>query len=166
MEKIEFLREIDVKSRNLLHKFLGILLISAYGRKSNVLSLIRWKVPRFYRWSCMHNKLLMNDDSIAQKKILQSTVSVERIWPFLTNRFLIESKYIWLQSSNCVFWLPIALFCILKRASTINLYNTVCISLGQSSNVPFPSFPTNHLQLLDSIYMPNHFAAFSRMIRL
>ena len=80
--KIEFLREIDVKSRNLLHKFLGILLISAYGRKSNVLSLIRWKVPRFYmkfsaygrkskllswirwkvprfyRWSCMHNKFL------------------------------------------------------------------------------------------------------------
>ena len=36
MEEIEFLREIDVKSRNFLHKLLGILLISAYGRKSNV----------------------------------------------------------------------------------------------------------------------------------
>ena len=36
MEEIEFLREIDVKSRNFLLKLLGILLISAYGRKSNV----------------------------------------------------------------------------------------------------------------------------------
>ena len=55
MGKIQFLREIDVKSRNflfLLHKFLGILLISAYGPKSKYfrelflrIYVVKLKVP-------------------------------------------------------------------------------------------------------------------------
>ena len=38
-------------------------------------SWIRWKVPRFYRWSC----IWMNDDLIAQKKLLNMAVSDESL---------------------------------------------------------------------------------------
>ena len=48
MDKIQIFREIDVKFRNFLHKLLGILLISAYGRKSNVFLRDVKEVPRFY----------------------------------------------------------------------------------------------------------------------
>ena len=114
----------------------------------------------------------MNDDSIAQKN--RSMCCFRRAYMAVSD----ESLFNWIQihltskfelcilTSNRTFFNIYKGRCILKKASTINLYNTVCISLGQSSNVPFPSFPTNHLQLLDSMYMPNHFAAFSRMIRL
>ena len=79
MEKIQFLREIDVKSRNFLFCFIGIHLISAYGRKSNDSHELDEKF-RDFTWNFrptganqkyfheLDENFWMNDDSIAQKK--------------------------------------------------------------------------------------------------
>ena len=156
-----------MKSSEILHE-----IFSLWAQIKSI-SWIRWKVPRFYRWSCMHNKLL-NEWWFDCSKKNPSKYRFRRAYMAVSD----ESLFNWIQihltskfelcilTSNRTFFNIYKGRCILKKASTINLYNTLCISLGQSSNVPFPSFPTNHLQLLDSMYMPNHFAAFSRMIRL